>query len=70
MSCYLRHLDHLFVETDLDPLNKQDRKKLDMAIRLSIGLVDTPCNKVWARIKQIGRENKDLVARVKQELAK
>lgn len=70
MSCYLRHLDHLFVETDLDPLNKQDRKKLDIAIRLSIGLVDSPCSEVWAKIKEIGPENKDLFLKVKQELNK
>ena len=52
MSCYLRHMKDVLNEADLHPEDKNERKKVDLAIRKVVGMnSDDQCNVVWKEVK-------------------
>ncbi|NTW04602.1 MAG: hypothetical protein HGA27_00605 [Peptococcaceae bacterium] len=51
MSCYLRHLTEIIAQADLEPLDKKDRKIIDITIREIIGARGEFCNEVWKELK-------------------
>ncbi len=52
MSCYIRHMKGFLEEVDIKPETKEDRKKVDLAIREVIGKGrGDKCNEVWREVK-------------------
>ena len=52
MSCYLRYMKEVLEEADLHPLNRGERKEVDLAIRNIVGMkTDDKCNVVWKEVK-------------------
>jgi hypothetical protein len=52
VSCYLRHLKPLFGKVGITPETKEERKRIDLAIRTVVGKsADNPCNEVWREVK-------------------
>jgi hypothetical protein len=69
MTCYQRHLGLLFESLGLS-YDKDDRARVDLAIRTVLGLGDAVhCPEVWASIKALSPEERDeLPARVAERL--
>lgn len=52
MSCYLRHMKDVLDEANLHPEGRNERKKIDLAMRRVVGMkADDKCNIVWKEIK-------------------
>ncbi len=52
MSCYLRHLKPVLGELGIEPKTKEERKKIDLAIRLIVGKSNSDrCGEVWQEVK-------------------
>jgi hypothetical protein len=52
MSCYIRHMKAVLDEVGIEPINKEERKNVDLAIRKAIGKESKDkCNEVWREIK-------------------
>ena len=52
MSCYLRHLKPLLGELGLDPVTREERKRIDLAIRDLVGKSkEEKCGEVWKEVK-------------------
>jgi len=52
VSCYLRHLKPIFGELGLTPETREERKRIDLAIRAVVGKsAENPCNEVWKEVK-------------------
>jgi hypothetical protein len=52
MSCYIRYMKDFLEEVDIKPETKEDRKKVDLAIREVIGKSSADkCNEVWREVK-------------------
>jgi len=52
MSCYIRHLKYFLSDLGIMPETKEERKKVDLAIRKAIGKKSTDkCNEVWKEVK-------------------
>ena len=47
MSCYTRHLDHLLPSSP----TTEDRRALDGAVRVYLGMSGADCPQVWAAVK-------------------
>lgn len=58
MSCYLRHLKHFFGELNLE-YDKANRKKVDQAVRLVVGVTEGHCPEVWKEVKAWRTEGKE-----------
>lgn len=50
MSCYLRHLSHIFTAAGLE-IAKENRKAVDKAIKQLVGKDDANCPEVWREVK-------------------
>lgn len=51
MSCYFRRLGQVFREAGLEPKTKDERKKIDLAVRETVGKSGVRCPEVWKEIK-------------------
>lgn len=52
MSCYLRHLKPVLGELGIEPKTKEDRRRIDLAVRAAVGKGgDEQCNEVWKEVK-------------------
>lgn len=52
MSCYLRHLKPILGDLGIEPKTKEDRKRIDLAVRAAVGRGSgEPCNEVWKEVK-------------------
>ncbi|BDZ71363.1 hypothetical protein [Methanobacterium petrolearium] len=69
MSCYLRYLKDFLEEVDLHPEDRKERKGVDLAIRMVVGMkLEDKCNVVWKEVKVwLHDENKkkELINRLK-----
>lgn len=67
MTCYLRHLNHLFEKAEIH-VTPQNKKQLDKIIH---GIVRTnykDCPATWSEIKkQIANNENEFVAKLKSE---
>ncbi len=70
MSCYLRHLKPVLGELGIEPATKEERKRIDLAIRAVVGKdAKDPCNEVWKEVKtwlQEEGKKKSLVEELKK----
>ena len=58
MTCYMRQMQWLF-ETLALPYDKDNRKRLDRAIRAELSLPDEyHCPEVWAAIKALSEDER------------
>jgi hypothetical protein len=71
MTCYMRQMSWLFEALGL-PSDKQNRKRVDVAIRDVLGLGTEPyCPEVWAAIKALPEEERTaLPSRVRGSLGR
>jgi hypothetical protein len=52
MSCYLRHLKPFLGELGIQPATKEDRRRVDMAVRSVVGKENgEKCPEVWKEVK-------------------
>lgn len=52
MSCYLRHLKPLLGELGIEPVNKEERKRVDQTVRAVVGKEnEKKCPEVWKEVK-------------------
>ena len=52
MSCYLRHLKPILGELGIEPGTKEERKRIDLAVRTVVGKSGADkCNEVWKEVK-------------------
>ncbi|TEB06328.1 hypothetical protein [Pelotomaculum propionicicum] len=52
MSCYLRHLKPILSEAGLDLVTKEERKRIDLAVRDAVAMKkEDKCNEVWKEVK-------------------
>lgn len=52
MSCYLRHLKPIMREAGIEPATKEERKRVDLAIRSVVGKDSKEkCAEVWKEVK-------------------
>ncbi|OAT82306.1 hypothetical protein [Desulfotomaculum copahuensis] len=56
MSCYLRHLGHILEQAGVAPQTKQERKRVDLAVREIVGSSGEKCPAVWKRVKALLQE--------------
>ncbi|SFH12924.1 hypothetical protein SAMN05660649_03989 [Desulfotomaculum arcticum] len=56
MSCYLRHCGKIMEKAGVTPSSKEERRKVDMAMREIVGLAETKCPEVWKEIKKVLQE--------------
>ncbi|MBI2909783.1 MAG: hypothetical protein HYX92_19260 [Chloroflexi bacterium] len=50
MSCYLRHLDSVLAEAGIE-LTRENRKRVDQAIHLAVGVAYKECPRAWRQVK-------------------
>lgn len=69
MTCYMRHMDWLFVGLEL-PSDKESRGRVDTALRAVLGMPEEAhCPEIWAAIKAIpDDERASLVPHVRETL--
>ncbi len=69
MTCYMRHMDWLFDELELES-DKVNRRRVDTALRAILGSAeDDHCPEVWAAYKSLADgERAALVPRVREAL--
>ena len=71
MSCYLRHCGKIMEKAGVTPAGKEERRKVDRAMREIMGLPDTKCPEVWKEIKKVLQEpdgEERLVTSLRQKL--
>lgn len=52
MSCYLRHMKPVLGELGIEPKTKEERKRIDLAVRAAVGKDHgEQCNEVWKEVK-------------------
>ncbi|NYB52365.1 MAG: hypothetical protein HVN35_07410 [Methanobacteriaceae archaeon] len=52
MSCYLRYMKDVLDTAGLHPEGREERKKVDLAIRKVVGMNSSDkCNIVWKEVK-------------------
>lgn len=66
MSCYLRHLKPMFEHMSMDYRDKTQRKIVDSNIRTLLGMEDKTCSEIWAKIKEIGKDDKAFWGKVEK----
>jgi hypothetical protein len=67
MSCYVHNLVDLLTDLGHED-TKQNRKRLDLAIRRALGAEDLHCPEVWKRVKE-KRETSEFRQAVAEALA-
>lgn len=70
MSCYLRHLKPLFEHLGMDYNDKIQKKIVDGNIRTVLGMEGNTCSEVWARIKELGKDDKAFWSKVEKAVKK
>lgn len=70
MSCYLRHLNSILGELGIEPKTKEERKRIDLAVRAAVGRDRAEkCSEVWKEVKvwlQDEGKKQSLVAALKK----
>lgn len=56
MSCYLRHLGEVMKKAGVTPASKEERRRVDRAVREIAGVPDAKCPEVWQEVKKLLRE--------------
>ena len=72
MSCYLRHMDEIFKEINIE-VTKENRKDIDKALHKIVEVEYKHCPDAWKKIKEIIRgkdenEKAKLILNIKKEL--
>ena len=72
MSCYLRHMDEIFKEINIE-VTKENRKDIDKALHKIVEVEYKHCPDAWKKIKEIIRgkdenEKTKLILNIKKEL--
>ena len=58
MTCYMRHLDWLFLELDIES-DKANRRRVDTALRALLGSAASDhCPEVWAAYKALSDDER------------
>ncbi|MCL2337647.1 MAG: hypothetical protein FWC60_09530 [Firmicutes bacterium] len=52
MSCYLRHLGGVMEKAGVTPATKEERRRVDRAVREIVGIADAKCPEVWREVKK------------------
>lgn len=52
MSCYLRHLGGVMQKAGVTPTTKEERRRVDRAVREIVGITDAKCPEVWKEVKK------------------
>ena len=52
MSCYLRHLGHVMEKAGVYPAGKEERRRVDRAMREIVDMPGAKCGEVWKEVKK------------------
>lgn|GEM_PF-1488006 len=71
MSCYLRHLGGVMQKAGVTPATKEERRRVDRAVREIVGIADAKCPEVWKEVKKQLQEpagEEKLAARLREKI--
>lgn len=71
MSCYLRHMGNIMEKAGVTPSNKEERRRVDRAVREIMQMPRAKCPEVWKAVKERLQQPEgeaELVARLKQKI--
>ena len=70
MTCYFRHIQHLFEKAGIE-VTKENRQKIDKIIHNIVGVEYKNCPAAWREVKQrITEDENAFVLELKQAVAK
>lgn len=52
VSCYLRHLGGVMEKAGVTPAGKEERRRVDRAVREIVDMPGAKCNEVWKEVKK------------------
>ncbi|MDH5448343.1 MAG: hypothetical protein OEY24_05095 [Candidatus Bathyarchaeota archaeon] len=70
MTCYFRHLKHVFEKAGIE-VSKENKRKIDRVIHGIVGVEYKNCSSAWKEVKKRLAEDEDgFVSKLKEALAK
>jgi len=70
MTCYFRHIQHLFEKAGIE-VTKENRREIDKIIHNIVGVEYKNCPATWREVKQrIAEDENTFVSELKQAVAK
>ncbi len=70
MTCYFRHIQHLFEKAGIE-VTKENRREIDKMIHNIVGVEYKNCPATWREVKQrIAEDESAFVSDLKQTVAK
>ena len=70
MTCYFRHIQHLFEKAGIE-VTKENRREIDKMIHNIVGVEYKNCPATWREVKQrIAEDESAFVSELKQTVAK
>ena len=70
MTCYFRHIQHLFEKAGIE-VTKENRREIDKIIHNIVGVEYKNCPATWREVKQrIAEDESAFISELKQTVAK
>jgi len=69
MTCYFRHLQHVFKEAGIE-VTKENRREIDRVIHGIVGVEYKNCSVAWKEVKRIAMDEDDFISKLKCALTK
>ncbi|HOE52559.1 MAG TPA: hypothetical protein PKO24_02870 [Methanomassiliicoccales archaeon] len=66
MTCYFRHLEHVFERAGLQ-IDIDNRKRVDMIIHEMAGVDYKDCTKTWKAVQELLRDEDAFIERLRTE---
>ncbi len=66
MTCYFRHLEHVFAKAGLQ-IDIDNRKRVDMILHDMAGVQYKDCSRTWAALKELLADEDAFVQRLRAE---
>jgi hypothetical protein len=66
MTCYFRHLDHVFKKAGLQ-IDIDNRKRVDLIIHEMAGVDYKDCTETWKAVKELLEDEESFVQRLREE---
>lgn len=69
MTCYLRHLKHVFDKAGIE-ITKENRNKIDQIIHGIVGVKYKNCPAAWRAVKRrLAEDEKEFIVKLTEEAA-
>lgn len=70
MTCYFRHLKHVFEKAGIE-VSKENKREIDKVIHAIVGVEYKSCTNTWKEVKKrLAEDENGFVSKLKEALAK